>query len=83
MGDIMGDMNTRRGRVLGMETGAGRSIVTAEVPLAEIQRYSNDLRSMTAGRGIFTMEFLRYERVPSNIQADIIAKAEKGKEEEE
>jgi elongation factor G len=83
MGDIMGDMNTRRGRVLGMDSELGRSIVTAEVPLAEIQRYSNDLRSMTAGRGIFTMEFLRYERVPSNIQAEIIAKAEKAKEEEE
>ncbi|MBN1967261.1 MAG: elongation factor G, partial [Anaerolineae bacterium] len=83
MGDIMGDMNTRRGRVLGMETEAGRSVVTAEVPLAEIQRYSNDLRSMTAGRGVFTMEFLRYERVPTHIQADIIAKAEKAKEEEE
>jgi elongation factor G len=83
MGDIMGDMNTRRGRVLGMETEAGRSIVTAEVPLAEIQRYSNDLRSMTGGRGVFTMEFSRHERVPANIQAEIVAKAEKGKDEEE
>jgi elongation factor G len=82
MGDIMGDMNTRRGRVLGMETEAGRSIVTAEVPLAEIQRYSNDLRSMTAGRGVFTMEFLRYERVPAQIQAEIVAKAAKKEEEE-
>jgi len=59
MGDIMGDMNTRRGRVMGMETEVGHSIVTAEVPLAEVQRYSNDLRSMTAGRGVFTMEFAR------------------------
>ena len=82
MGDIMGDMNTRRGRVLGMETEAGRSVVTAEVPLAEIQRYSNDLRSMTAGRGVFTMEFLRYERVPAQIQQEIVAKAEKQKEED-
>jgi elongation factor G len=82
MGDIMGDMNTRRGRVLGMETEVGRSVVTAEVPLAEIQRYSNDLRSMTAGRGVFTMEFARYERVPGPIQQEIIAKAEKQKEEE-
>jgi elongation factor G len=82
MGDIMGDMNTRRGRVLGMETEAGRSIVTAEVPLAEIQRYSNDLRSMTAGRGVFVMEFLRYERVPTHLQAEIVAKSQKEKEEE-
>lgn len=81
MGDIMGDMNTRRGRVLGMETEAGRSIVTAEVPLAEIQRYSNDLRSMTAGRGVFTMEFARYERVPAHLQSEIVARAEKEKEE--
>ncbi len=82
MGDIMGDFNARRGRVLGMETEAGRSVVRAEVPLAEMQRYSNDLRSMTAGRGVFTMEFLRYERVPAHIQQEIIAKAEKAKEEE-
>jgi len=83
MGDIMGDMNTRRGRVMGMETEAGRSIVTAEVPLAEIQRYSNDIRSMTAGRGVYTMEFARYERMPANIQAEIVAKAEKAKDEDE
>ena len=82
MGDVLGDMNTRRGRVLGMETEAGRSVVTAEVPLAEIQRYSNDLRSMTAGRGVFSMEFLRYERVPSHLQQEIIAKAQKEREEE-
>jgi len=82
MGDIMGDFNSRRGRVLGMETEAGRSVVRAEVPLAEIQRYSNDLRSMTAGRGVFTSEFLRYERVPAHVQTEIIAKAEKAKEEE-
>ncbi len=81
MGDIMGDMNTRRGRVLGMESEAGRSIVTAEVPLAEIQRYSNDVRSMTAGRGVFTMDFLRYERVPAHLQAEIVAQAQKEKEE--
>jgi elongation factor G len=84
MGDIMGDMNTRRGRVMGMETEAGRSTVTAEVPLAEIQRYSNDLRSMTAGRGVYVMEFLRYERMPANLQAEIVAKAaKKDKDEEE
>ncbi|MCZ7541309.1 MAG: elongation factor G [Anaerolineae bacterium] len=81
MGDIMGDMNTRRGRVLGMESEAGRSIVTAEVPLAEIQRYSNDVRSMTAGRGVFTMDFLRYERVPAHLQAEVVAQAQKEKEE--
>ena len=57
MGDIMGDLNTRRARVQGMDTEKGRSIVTAHVPLAEMQRYTTDLRSMTGGRGVFTMEF--------------------------
>ncbi len=51
------------------------------MPLAEIQRYSNDLRSMTAGRGVFTMDFLRYERVPAHLQAEVVAQAQKEKEE--
>ncbi|HRE49218.1 MAG TPA: elongation factor G [Aggregatilineales bacterium] len=72
MGDVIGDLSTRRGRVQGMDTEKGRSIVTAEVPLAEIQRYSNDLRSMTGGRGIYTAAFLRYESVPTNVAQPII-----------
>ena len=73
MGDVMGDFNTRRGRVLGMEQRGNRSVIRASVPLAEIMRYSTDLRSMTQGRGIYTIEFDRYEPVPSHLAQDIIA----------
>jgi elongation factor G len=72
MGDILGDLNTRRARVQGMDTERGRSVVTATVPLAEMQRYTTDLRSMTGGRGVFSMEFSHYEVVPAHIAQDII-----------
>jgi elongation factor G len=73
MGDVMSDFNTRRGRVLGMEQKNNRTVVRATVPLAEIMRYSTDLRSMTQGRGVYTIEFDHYEPVPSHAAADIIA----------
>lgn len=73
MGDIMSDLNTRRGRVQGMDTVGFKSVVTAEVPLAEMLRYGNDLRSMTGGRGIYTMDFNRYDRVPAYVQEEIVA----------
>ena len=76
MGDIMGDLNTRRGRVQGMDTIGIKSVVTAEVPLAEMLRYGNDLRSMTGGRGIYTMDFNRYDRVPTHIQDELIRAVE-------
>jgi elongation factor G len=82
MGDILGDMNTRRARVQGMNSERGKSIITAHVPLAEMQRYTTDLRSMTGGRGMFTMEFLKYETVPSHLAQEIIAAVEREKEEE-
>lgn len=82
MGDILGDLNTRRARVQGMNNEKGKSIVTAHVPLAEMQRYTTDLRSMTGGRGMFTMEFLKYETVPSHLTQEIIAAAQKEKEED-
>lgn len=72
MGDILGDLNTRRARVQGMDTERGRSVVNAHVPMAEMLRYTSDLRSMTGGRGTFSMEQDRYELVPRNLQADII-----------
>jgi elongation factor G len=75
MGDVMGDLNTRRGRVLGMEQKNNRSVVRALIPLAEIQRYGNDLRSMTQGRGLYTIEFDHYEPVPSNLAEEIIAQS--------
>ncbi len=73
MGDILGDLNTRRARVQGMDTEKGFSVVTAQVPLAEMQRYTTDLRSKTGGRGVFTMEFDHYEIVPSHIAEQVIA----------
>ncbi len=82
MGDIMGDFNTRRGRVQGMDSVIGKSVVTAQVPLAEMQRYGNDLRSMTGGRGIYTMEFDRYEPVPSHLMQEIVEAAKREQEEE-
>ncbi len=77
MGDVLGDMNTRRARVQGMDTEKGRSVVTAQVPLAEMLRYTADLRSITGGRGIFTMEFSHYEVVPAHLAQEIIAARQK------
>ncbi|MFC2053677.1 elongation factor G [Chloroflexota bacterium] len=77
MGDIMGDLNTRRARVQGMDSEKGRSVVTAKVPLAEIQRYTTDLRSITGGRGVFSMEFSHYEVVPAHVAQDVIDAREK------
>lgn len=72
VGDIMGDITSRRGRVLGMDPEHKKTIIHAICPLAEIQRYAPDLRSMTSGQGIFTMEFEGYEEVPGNLEAKII-----------
>jgi elongation factor G len=77
MGDILGDLNTRRARVQGMDTERGRSVVTAQIPLAEVLRYTTDIRSMTGGRGVFTMEFSHYEVVPSHIAQDVIQQRQK------
>ena len=77
MGDIMGDMNTRRARIQGMDSEKGRSVVTAQVPLAEMQRYTTDLRSITGGRGVFSMEFSHYEVVPAHIASEIISQRQK------
>ena len=76
MGDVMSDLNTRRGRVQGMDTIGFKSVVTAEVPLAEMLRYGNDLRSMSGGRGIYTMDFNRYDKVPTYVQDEIIAEVQ-------
>jgi elongation factor G len=77
MGDIMGDLNTRRARIQGMDNEKGRSVVTAQVPLAEMQRYTTDLRSITGGRGVFTMDFSHYEVVPTHLANEIIAQRQK------
>ena len=72
MGDVIGDLNSRRGQIQGMETRMGNSEVTAQVPLAEMFGYATDLRSRTQGRGQYTMEPSHYEEVPKSIQESII-----------
>ncbi|MBQ0099655.1 MAG: elongation factor G [Firmicutes bacterium] len=76
-GDVLGDMNKRRGRILGMETEDSRQVIIAEAPLTEMLKYATDLRSMTQGRGKFTGEFTRFETVPVSAQEKIIADAQK------
>ncbi|MGB4588438.1 MAG: elongation factor G [Clostridiaceae bacterium] len=83
MGDIMGDINKKRGRVLGMEPIDGKQMVIAEVPLSEMSKYATDLRSMTQARGDFSMEFLRYEEVPQNEVAKIVEETKRIKESKE
>ncbi len=77
MGDVLSDMNTRRGRVMGMEQIQGRSVVKAQVPLAEMQRYATDLRAFTQGRGLYTMQIVYYDTVPKNLADEIIASSKK------
>lgn len=73
VGDVIGDMNSRRGKVLGVEPQAGSQAVAVQVPMAEVLRYAPELRSMTSDRGLFTMEFSHYEEVPSHLTAKILA----------
>jgi elongation factor G len=83
MGDVIGDLNGRRGRILGMEPKISYQILKAQVPMAETLKYASDVTSITGGRGTFTMEFSHYEEVPSQISEQIIAqrKSELGQEE--
>lgn len=82
MGDIIGDMNKRRGRIMGMTPMAGgKQSVEAEAPMAEMFKYSTDLRSMTQGRGQFSMEMVRYDEVPANLSPKIVEDAKRKKEE--
>lgn len=79
MGDIMGDLNSRRGKVLGMDNVGKNQAIMANVPMAEFLTYAPDLRSMTGGRGTYTMEFSHYDEVPAQISGKIIEKANKEK----
>jgi elongation factor G len=82
MGDIMGDITSKRGRPMGSESKGNSVTIKAQAPLAEIQRYAADLESMTSGRGSFTLTFDHYEEVPANLAEKIIA-ASKVEEDEE
>jgi elongation factor G len=81
-GDILSDLNTKRGQVLGMNPGGGKNIIQAKAPLAEVLRYSIDLKSMTQGRASFTMKFDHYEEVPAHITQRIIQERQAEKEAE-
>ena len=78
----MGDLNKKRGRIMGMEKQGNRQLIHAQAPLSEMYRYSIDLKSITQGRGKFTMKFARYEEVPANIAEKVIAAAKAEKENE-
>jgi elongation factor G len=75
MGDVMGDLNRRRGIVQGMEDSPAGKIIRAEVPLAEMFGYSTDLRSATQGRATYTMEFEKYNEAPANVAEAVIKKS--------
>src|SRR6059036_2393807 len=81
VGAVNGDLNSRRGRLLGMEPRAGMTSIKAEVPMAEILTYSQSLTSLTGGRGDYAMHFVRYEEVPAHIAQKVISETKKELEE--
>jgi elongation factor G len=81
MGDVLGDLNTRRAQVLGMDQVSDNTVVTAMVPLAEMQRYVSHLRSITQGRGVFGLEYSNYQQVPGHLADQIIAESQREAEE--
>jgi elongation factor G len=80
VGDVMGDLSSRRGRPLGTESVGGMTEVKAEVPMAEVLSYAPDLRSLTGGQGEYTLEFLRYEELPAQLAGKVVAKAREADE---
>jgi len=83
MGDVMGDINSRRGRVLGMDAKGRNQVIKTQVPMAEMLKYAPDLNSMTGGRGSFTMGFDHYEELPANLLDKVVASSGRKEEEEE
>ena len=75
MGDVIGDLNSRRGKVVGVEPKAHSQMIKAVVPMSEVLAYSNDLKSMTSDRGLFSTEFSHYEEVPTHMAQKVIAEA--------
>src|SRR5438105_6599808 len=75
VGDVIGDLNSRRGRPLGMEPAGAMTEIKAEVPMAEMLSYAPDLRSITGGQGEYTMEFERYEEVPGHLAQKVVSDA--------
>ena len=81
-GEVISDLNGKRGRILGMNPDNGATLIEAEVPLAEVQRYAQDLRSVSQGRGSYSMEFDHYDQVPTNLEPKVIEDAKRAKEED-
>jgi elongation factor G len=83
MGDVMGDLNSRRGKIAGMDAKGANQVIKAQVPMSEVLKYASDLTSMTSGRGFFTMEFSHYEEVPANISEKIVEESKRPVDTEE
>ena len=81
-GEVISDLNVKRGRILGMIPQGGTTVIEAELPQAETLRYSQDLRSLTQGRGAYKLEFDHYEPVPPNIEQRVIQETKRAREEE-
>ncbi len=81
MGDISGDLNSRRGRIQGMDSEGDLQVIRAQAPMSEVMNYATELRSMTGGTGSFGMEFSHYDIVPARVAEQVIARAKKAKEE--
>ena len=81
-GEVMSDLNTKRGRIVGMTPGGNSTLIEAQVPLSEVQRYAQDLRSVTQGRGSYRLEFDHYDPVPTNLEPKVIEEAKRAREQE-
>ena len=81
-GEVMSDLNTKRGRIVGMTPGGNSTLIEAQVPLSEVQRYAQDLRSVTQGRGSYRLEFDHYDPVPTNLEPKVIQEAKRAREQE-
>jgi elongation factor G len=79
MGDVIGDLNSRRGKVLGMDTKGHTQVIKARVPMSEVLKYAPDLRSITSGRGEFQMEFAHYEELPAHLSEKVVKEAKASK----
>jgi elongation factor G len=82
MGDVMGNLSSRRGKILGMDAEGPFQIIKANVPLSELYKYSTQLRSLTSGRGLYKSKFSHYEEVPKEVEGKIIEEYKKSREEE-
>jgi elongation factor G len=80
VGDVIGDLNSRRGRPLGMEPKGAVTEIKAEVPMAEMLEYAPDLRAITGGRGEYSMDLARYEEVPAHVAQQVVARAQEARE---